>query len=48
VHWPARALFVPAALCLLYLEPVAVGVGFCLLAVSLHAVNRTRSRAQIA
>ncbi|WP_158884263.1 TRAP transporter permease [Amycolatopsis anabasis] len=44
VRWPARALFIPAALCLLYLEPVpiAVGIGCCLAGLVLHAVFRTR------
>jgi TRAP-type uncharacterized transport system fused permease subunit len=47
---PVRALFVPASLCLLYLDPapVAAGIGCCLLVVALHAVYRTRGRAQFA
>ncbi|SDX18550.1 TRAP transporter, 4TM/12TM fusion protein [Amycolatopsis xylanica] len=41
-RWPVRAVFAPAALCLLYLEPVPVfvGLGFCLLGVALQVFFR--------
>jgi len=44
VAWPVRALFVPAAVCLLYLEPVPIAVGFgCgVAALVTHAVLRRR------
>jgi TRAP transporter 4TM/12TM fusion protein len=44
--WRVRALFAPAALCLLYLEPVpiAIGIGFCLLGTALQAFFRIRER----
>jgi len=47
VSWRIRAVFVPAALCLLYLEPVpiAIGVAFCVLGVVLQAVFRTKEHA---
>ncbi|GAA5171293.1 MULTISPECIES: TRAP transporter permease [Amycolatopsis] len=45
VSWPVRVLLVPAALCLLYLEPVpiAVGAGCGVAAVVMHAVLRRRT-----
>ena len=44
VRWPERALCVPAALLLLYLEPAAVAAGACCLtaAVGLHLLRRSR------
>ncbi|MFI6029251.1 TRAP transporter permease [Amycolatopsis magusensis] len=44
VRWQVRALCVPAAVCLLYLEPVAiaVGVGLCLVAAIAHVVWREK------
>jgi TRAP transporter 4TM/12TM fusion protein len=45
VALPVRLLFVPAALCLLYLEPVpiAIGAGFAVAAVLAHAVLKRRT-----
>ncbi|WIY06880.1 TRAP transporter fused permease subunit [Amycolatopsis mongoliensis] len=45
VSLPVRLLFVPAALCLLYLEPVpiAAGVAFGVVAVLAHAVIKRRT-----
>jgi TRAP transporter 4TM/12TM fusion protein len=45
VALPARVLFAPAALCLLYLEPVpiAIGAGFGVAGVVAHAVMRRRT-----
>jgi hypothetical protein len=45
VSLPVRLLFVPAALCLLYLEPVpiAVGAAFGVAAVLAHAVIKRRT-----
>ncbi|MFI5593857.1 TRAP transporter permease [Amycolatopsis sp. NPDC051758] len=45
VRLPVRLLFVPAALCLLYLEPVpiAVGAAFAVAAVLAHAVLKRRT-----
>ncbi|MDI5978036.1 TRAP transporter permease [Amycolatopsis magusensis] len=44
VRWQVRALCVPAAVCLLYLEPIAiaVGVGLCLVAAIAHVVWREK------
>ncbi|WP_020669362.1 TRAP transporter permease [Amycolatopsis nigrescens] len=44
VRREVRVLLVPAALCLLYLEPVPVmvGLGCCLVAVALHLIFRSR------
>ncbi|UJW33950.1 TRAP transporter fused permease subunit [Saccharothrix sp. AJ9571] len=44
VRWQVRALCVPAAVCLLYLEPIAiaVGVGLCLVAAVAHFVWREK------
>jgi TRAP-type uncharacterized transport system fused permease subunit len=44
VGLPARLLFVPAALCLLYLEPlpILIGAGFCVAGVLVHAVTVRR------
>ncbi|MGQ0840342.1 TRAP transporter permease [Actinokineospora sp.] len=44
-RWPERALCVPAALLLLYLEPlsVGIGIGFLALAVVVHLVTRSKS-----
>jgi TRAP-type uncharacterized transport system fused permease subunit len=46
--WPERLLCLPAALLLLYLQPVsiAIGVGFIVITVVLHLVRRGRSRRQ--
>jgi TRAP transporter 4TM/12TM fusion protein len=43
--WPERALCVPAALLLLYLEPAAVAAGVCCLAaaVGVHLLRRARA-----
>jgi TRAP transporter 4TM/12TM fusion protein len=45
VGWPERALCVPAALLLLYLEPVTVAAGVCCLtvAVGVHLLRRARA-----
>jgi TRAP transporter 4TM/12TM fusion protein len=45
-NWPERALCVPAALLLLYLQPlsIAIGVGFAVVAVVVHVVGRRASR----
>jgi TRAP-type uncharacterized transport system fused permease subunit len=45
VPWPVRALFVPAAVCLLYLEsvPIAVGFGCCVTGVAAQAAIRRRT-----
>jgi TRAP transporter 4TM/12TM fusion protein len=47
-RWPVRVLLVPAAACLLYLEPVpvAVGLGCCVLAAAVHAGDRWTGRAR--
>jgi TRAP transporter 4TM/12TM fusion protein len=47
-RWPERALFVPAALLLLYLQPlsIAIGVGFVVVAVVVHLVGRRSPREQ--
>jgi TRAP-type uncharacterized transport system fused permease subunit len=44
-RWPERALCVPAALLLLYLQPlsIAIGVGFVVVAVVVHLLGRRRS-----
>jgi TRAP-type uncharacterized transport system fused permease subunit len=44
-RWPERALFVPAALLLLYLQPlsIAIGIGFVVVALAVHLVGRRRS-----
>jgi TRAP-type uncharacterized transport system fused permease subunit len=44
-RWPERALCVPAALLLLYLQPlsIAIGVGFVVVAVVVHVVGRRSS-----
>jgi len=43
---PERLLCVPAALCLLYLQPltIAIGIGFLVVAVAVHVVTRRRVR----
>lgn len=45
-RWPERALCVPAALFLLYLQPltIAIGAGFLVVAVAVHLVTRGRVR----
>jgi TRAP transporter 4TM/12TM fusion protein len=45
-RWPERLLCVPAALFLLYLQPltIAIGVGFLVVAVAVHLVTRGRVR----
>ena len=45
-RWPERALCVPAALLLLYLQPlsIAVGVGFFVVAVVVHLLGRRTPR----
>jgi TRAP transporter 4TM/12TM fusion protein len=47
-RWPERALCVPAALLLLYLQPlsIAIGVGFAVVAVVVHVIGRRASREQ--
>ncbi|HEX6356776.1 TRAP transporter fused permease subunit [Actinophytocola sp.] len=47
-RWPERALCVPAALLLLYLQPlsIAIGVGFAVVAVVVHLIGRRASREQ--
>jgi TRAP transporter 4TM/12TM fusion protein len=49
VRWPERALCVPAALLLLYLEPVTVAAGVCCLtvAVGVHLLRRARPPAPL-
>jgi TRAP-type uncharacterized transport system fused permease subunit len=44
-RWPERVLFVPAALLLLYLQPlsIAIGVGFVVVAVVVHLAGRRSS-----
>jgi TRAP-type uncharacterized transport system fused permease subunit len=44
-RWPERALCVPAAVLLLYLDPVtiAVGMGILAVAVAVHLVTARRS-----
>ena len=46
--WPERALCVPAALLLLYLQPlsIAIGVGFVVVAIVVHLVGRRSPREQ--
>jgi TRAP-type uncharacterized transport system fused permease subunit len=41
-RWPERALCVPAALLLLYLQPlsIAIGIGFAVVAVVVHLLGR--------
>jgi TRAP transporter 4TM/12TM fusion protein len=41
-RWPERALCVPAAVLLLYLQPlsIAIGIGFCIAAVVVHLLGR--------
>ncbi|MCR3746811.1 TRAP transporter, 4TM/12TM fusion protein [Lentzea californiensis] len=45
-RWPERILCVPAALFLLYLQPltIAIGAGFLVVAVAVHLVTRGRVR----
>ena len=45
-RWPERALCVPAALLLLYLQPlsIAIGVGFFVVAVVVHLLGRRTTR----
>ncbi|WP_081901893.1 TRAP transporter permease [Lentzea aerocolonigenes] len=45
-RWPERLLCVPAALFLLYLQPltIAIGAGFLVVAVAVHLVTRGRVR----
>ncbi|SFR18326.1 TRAP transporter, 4TM/12TM fusion protein [Lentzea waywayandensis] len=45
-RWPERLLCVPAALFLLYLQPltIAIGAGFLVVAVAVHLVSRGRVR----
>jgi len=45
-RWPERILCIPAALFLLYLQPltIAIGVGFLVVAVAVHLVTRRRVR----
>ena len=45
-RWPERALCAPAAVALLYLQPVtiAVGLGFLLVAVAVHVVSRRKEQ----
>lgn len=45
-RWPERVLCVPAALFLLYLQPltIAIGAGFLVVAVAVHLVTRGRVR----
>ncbi|WP_242613476.1 TRAP transporter permease [Herbihabitans rhizosphaerae] len=45
-RWPERALCVPAAALLLYLQPVsiAIGVGFVVVAVAVHLLGKARTR----
>jgi TRAP transporter 4TM/12TM fusion protein len=47
-RWPERALCVPAALLLLYLQPtsIAIGVGFAVVAVVVHLLGRRTSNEQ--
>jgi len=47
-RWPERAMCVPAALLLLYLQPlsIAIGVGFFVVAVVIHLIGRRTPREQ--
>jgi TRAP transporter 4TM/12TM fusion protein len=47
-RWPERAMCVPAALLLLYLQPlsIAIGVGFFVVAVVIHLIGRRTPRGQ--
>jgi TRAP-type uncharacterized transport system fused permease subunit len=47
-RWPERALCVPAALLLLYLQPlsIAIGVGFFVAAVVINLLGRRTPREQ--
>src|SRR6476469_4926192 len=47
-RWPERAMCVPAALLLLYLQPlsIAIGVGFFAVAVVIHLIGRRTPREQ--
>ncbi|MFD9705028.1 TRAP transporter permease [Lentzea sp. NPDC059081] len=49
-RWPERLLCVPAALFLLYLQPltIAIGAGFLVAAVAVHLVTRGRVRDAVA